>query len=179
MGQPYIGEIRLFAGNFAPVGWEKCQGQLLPISQNDALFNLIGTTYGGDGEETFRLPDLQSRVPLHQGTSSSGTTYQLGEIGGVEEVTLTAQQIPQHTHGFGVVQGMPGTQVSPSGAVPALSLNVVPYVNEGVVDSAAPANRFLGSAIAPSGGSLPHTNLQPYLSLSFIIAVYGIYPTPS
>src|SRR5678815_970125 len=99
MAQPYVGEIRMFAGNFAPAGWMFCEGQLLPISQNETLFQLIGTTYGGDGQETFALPDLRSRVPLHMGTSL-GTTFVLGQNGGVESVTLTSQQIPSHSHGF-------------------------------------------------------------------------------
>src|SRR5438874_6748871 len=99
MGQPYVGEIRLFAGNFAPAGWMFCNGAPLPISENDVLFQLIGTTYGGDGETTFNLPDLQGRVPVHMGTGNSGTNYQMGEKAGVEEVTLTQQQIPNHTHG--------------------------------------------------------------------------------
>src|SRR5947208_17026937 len=98
MGQPYVGEIRMFAGNFAPAGWAFCNGQTIPISENDTLFTLIGTTYGGDGQETFALPDLQSRIPIHMGTGSSGTTYQIGEMAGVESVTLTTQQIPSHTH---------------------------------------------------------------------------------
>jgi microcystin-dependent protein len=173
MGQPYVGEIRLFAGNFAPNGWLFCQGQTLPISENEVLFQLIGTTYGGDGQETFQLPDLASRVPVHQGTlSSSGTTYQIGETGGVESVTLTTNQIPQHRHGFNVVPGLPGNQVSPSGNLPAMSLNVVPYVNEAPVGAAFNAN-----AIAPAGGSQPHENRQPYLGLNFIISLFGIFPS--
>src|SRR3954452_14356989 len=98
MAQPYIGEIRMFGGNFAPAGWMFCEGQTLPISENDALFTLIGTTYGGDGQETFQLPNLQSRVPIHMGTAPSGTTYQIGEMAGVEQVTLTTTQIPIHNH---------------------------------------------------------------------------------
>src|SRR5438477_12820381 len=98
MSSPFIGEIRMFAGNFAPVGWAFCNGAIMPISQNDALFNLIGTTFGGDGQETFALPNLASRVPIHAGTAPSGTSYQLGEVGGVETVTLTTNQIPSHTH---------------------------------------------------------------------------------
>src|SRR5947207_8306356 len=100
MGEPFVGEIRMFGGNFAPAGWMFCQGQLLPISQNETLFNLIGTTFGGDGQETFELPDLQGRLPLHNGTGSDGITYQLGEEGGVESVTLSTNQIPAHSHAF-------------------------------------------------------------------------------
>ncbi|KAB2810665.1 phage tail protein [Pimelobacter simplex] len=178
MALPFIGEIRLFAGSFAPVGWMLCQGQTLPISENDTLFQLIGTTYGGDGQETFQLPDLQGRVPLHQGQGTSGTTYQIGETGGVEQVTLTTQQIPSHRHGFGVFQGLPGTQVSPVGSAPAISLNVVPYVNDPVdLTSPPPSNVFAPAAVAPTGGSQPHENMQPYLGLNFIIALYGVYPS--
>ena len=125
MAQPYVGEIRMFGGNFAPVGWEFCGGQLLPISENEVLFNLIGTTYGGDGESTFALPDLRGRLPIHQGNG-----FILAETGGVEEVTLTANQIPQHTHPLQVVNGLPGNQVSPAGNLPAISFNVVPYIND-------------------------------------------------
>src|SRR5205085_247517 len=117
MGQPFIGEIRMFAGNFPPSGWALCDGAPTPISENDTLFQLIGTTYGGDGQETFNLPNLQSRVPIHQGTNNLGTTYQLGELGGVESVTLTTQQIPQHTHAF-VVTADNGSVTSPDNGVP-------------------------------------------------------------
>ena len=171
MGQPYVGEIRMFGGNFAPVGWMFCQGQTLPISENDVLFNLIGTTYGGDGQETFRLPDLQGRIPIHQGTASSGTTYQLGENGGVESVTLSTQQIPTHSHPLTATGGQPGNQVSPAGNVPAMSLNVVPYINE------APTGSFAASAVGPSGGSQPHENMQPFLCVNFIISLFGVYPS--
>src|SRR4051794_30703113 len=98
MAQPYVGEIRIIAGNFAPAGWMFCDGSLLPISENDTLFQLIGTTYGGDGQVTFALPDLRGRVPIHMGSAATGTTYNLGEMAGVEEVTLTTQQLPAHTH---------------------------------------------------------------------------------
>src|SRR6185295_13160222 len=114
MAQPYVGEIRLFAGNFPPVGWMFCDGQSLPISENETLFQLIGTTYGGDGESTFALPNLQSRVPVHMGTGSSGTSYQIGEQAGVESVTLTTQQIPSHSHAF-LASTSTGTQSSPGG----------------------------------------------------------------
>ncbi len=168
MAQPYVGEIRMFGGNFAPVGWEFCGGQLLPISENEVLFNLIGTTYGGDGESTFALPDLRGRLPIHQGNG-----FILAETGGVEEVTLTANQIPQHTHPLQVVNGLPGNQVSPAGNLPAISFNVVPYINDATTGNLAAA------AITPVGGSQPHTNLQPYLCVNFIISLFGIYPSPS
>src|SRR5213075_1703642 len=116
MAQPYVGEIRMFAGNFAPAGWMFCDGQLLPISENETLFQLIGTTYGGDGESTFALPDLRGRIPIHQGTGTDGTTYTLAEAGGVESVTLTTNQIPSHTHPM-LGSGDPASQRNPNNAV--------------------------------------------------------------
>jgi len=171
MGQPYVGEIRIFAGNFAPAGWMFCEGQTLPIAENDVLFNLIGTTYGGDGQETFNLPDLRGRLPLHMGTQA-GTTYQIGESAGVEEVTLTVNQIPSHTHGA-VGAAVTGDQTNAQGALPASSVTITPYLD------ISPDAAFNGNAIGPAGGSQPHTNLQPYLCLSFIISLYGIYPSPT
>src|SRR6187549_1160118 len=116
MPEPYVGEIRMFAGNFAPNGWMFCEGQTLPISENEVLFQLIGTTYGGDGEETFNLPNLASRVPIHMGTSPQGTTYQLGEMAGTEQETLSVQQIPNHTHPL-TVSTTAGADVNPIGNV--------------------------------------------------------------
>src|SRR3954452_19935359 len=124
MAQPYVGEIRMFAGNFAPAGWAFCEGQLLPIAENETLFQLIGTTYGGDGQETFGLPDLRGRIPLHQGNGMI-----LAEMGGTETVTLTTQQIPVHTHPI-VGAAVTGNAVTPSGNLSANSLNVTPYINE-------------------------------------------------
>src|SRR3954470_5084809 len=124
MAQPYVGEIRLFAGNFAPNGWMFCQGQPLPISEYETLFQLIGTTYGGDGQQTFNLPDLSSRVPIHMGTGPDGTTYQLGEMAGTEEETLTTQQIPNHTHPLTASQSS-GVASNPSGKVLAASASTV------------------------------------------------------
>lgn len=168
MAQPYVGEIRMFGGNFAPVGWEFCQGQVMPISEYDVLFNLIGTTYGGDGESTFALPDLRGRLPLHQGNG-----FILAETGGAEEVTLTPTQIPVHSHPLGAVNSLAGNQVSPAGNLPAISFNVVPYLNDTV------SGAFDPTAVTPAGGSQPHTNFQPYLCISFIISMYGIYPSPT
>ena len=170
MAQPYIGEIRIFAGNFAPVGWAFCDGQLMPISENDALFILIGTTYGGDGQETFALPNLQSRVPIHIGTSpKSGQNYAIGEAAGVEEVTLSVQQLPVHTHPLLGSTGN-GAQANPSNNVLASSTLVKPYANESVGTAMAP------SSVQPVGGSQPHTNLQPYLCVNFIISLFGLFP---
>lgn len=171
MSDPFLGEIRMFGGNFAPLGWAFCDGQLLPISDNDALFTLIGTTYGGDGQETFGLPDLRGRSPLHQGTNA-GTTFVLGENGGVEEVTLTAQQIPNHTHAF-LAANVQGDQINPGGNLPAQSFNVTPYLN------GAPDGNMLNTAISPTGGSQPHENRQPYLGINFVIALEGLFPPPT
>jgi microcystin-dependent protein len=165
MAQPYVGEIRMFAGNFAPAGWMFCEGQLLPISENETLFQLIGTTYGGDGQSTFGLPDLRGRIPLHQGNG-----FILAETGGAEEITLTVDQIPAHTHPFMAVN-QPGNQTSPAGTLPAQSFNVVPYINDVVSGS------FNAGAVDPVGGAQPHTNFQPYLCIDFIISLFGIFPS--
>jgi microcystin-dependent protein len=170
MAQPYVGEIRMFAGNFAPAGWMFCEGQLLAISEYDTLFNLIGTTYGGDGQNSFALPDLRGRLPLHQGTGPSGTTYSLGQSGGVEEVTLTTNQIPAHTHSMLGAAGN-GTQSSPQGNVLASSTLVRLYSGE-----AADAN-MAATSITSIGGNQPHSNIQPFLCLDFIISLFGIFPT--
>jgi len=167
MAQPYVGEIRIFAGNFAPAGWMFCDGQLLPISENETLFNLIGTTYGGDGQSTFALPDLRGRLPLHMGNG-----FVLAETGGAEEVTLTVQQIPAHAHPL-LAAGVAGDQISPAGNLPANSFNVTPYINE------APNGNMSPSAITSLGGSQPHTNFQPYLCVDFIISLFGIFPSQS
>jgi len=167
MAQPYVGEIRMFGGNFAPAGWMFCEGQLLPISENETLFQLIGTTYGGDGESTFALPDLRGRIPIHQGNG-----FAVGETGGAEEITLTVSQVPAHSHPL-VVSGARGSQVSPAGNLPAQSYNVVPYIN------GSPTGNFNDAAISNVGGSQPHTNFQPYLCVDFIISLYGIFPSPT
>jgi microcystin-dependent protein len=169
MSNPFIGEIRMFGGNFAPAGWAFCNGQIMPISENDTLFNLIGTTYGGDGQETFALPNLQSRVPMHQGNGSI-----LAETSGQEQVTLSVQQIPNHSHTL-LASDDTATQGNPGGQVPARfsQANLYPYIE----DTANVA--FAANAIVPSGGSQPHSNMQPYLCINFIISLYGIYPPPN
>ncbi len=173
MSQPYIGEIRLFAGNFEPAGWMICDGRPLPISENDALFTLLGTTYGGDGETTFNIPNLQSRVPIHQGTGSGLSSHILGETGGAEEVTLTVQQIPIHTHPAGCVGGTnTGTAASPGGNVWAAQSATGVYANLN------PANNMNPGAAAPAGGSQPHENMVPFLAINFIISLFGIFPPP-
>ncbi len=170
MSSPYIGEIRMFGGNFAPVNWAFCNGALMPISQNETLFNLIGTTYGGDGQSTFALPDLQSRVPLHMGAGGGGT-YVIGQNGGEESVTLAASQIPAHSHVPQANSGS-GTQASPSDNVWAQSTNL-PY------SASAPSAGLDPSAVGSDGGSQPHDNMIPFLGINFIISLFGIYPTPN
>ncbi len=167
MAQPYVGEIRMFAGNFNPAGWEFCQGQLLAISENEILFNLIGTTYGGDGQNTFALPDLRGRLPIHQGNG-----FILAETGGVEEVTLTVNQIAAHTHPL-IATTAVANQSSPSNNLLAQSTAADLYVEDTATAGLAPA------AITPTGGSQPHENFQPYLCVDFIISLFGIYPSAS
>lgn len=169
MSSPYIGEIRMFAGNFAPVGWAFCNGALIPISENDALFNLIGTTYGGDGQNTFALPDLQSRVPIHVGSG-----FALGQMGGAESVTLTTNQIPSHNH-VAACLSTAGNSGSPANALWAqTSQNAQIYnVPAGSV-SPTPMNP---NTITPTGGNQPHDNMSPFLVINFIISLFGIYPS--
>jgi microcystin-dependent protein len=171
MAQPYVGEIRMFAGNFAPNGWMFCEGQTLPISENEVLFQLIGTTYGGDGQETFNLPNLASRVPIHMGTGPDGTTYQIGEMAGTEQETLSTQQIPSHTHPFTGAQTT-GNENLPAGNVLAESPGgIQPYIED------APSSAMNAQSITPAGGSQPHENTQPFLCINFIISLFGIFPS--
>ncbi len=165
MAQPYVGEIRMFGGNFAPAGWMFCEGQLLPISENETLFQLIGTTYGGDGQSTFALPDLRGRLPLHEGNGLI-----LAETGGAEEITLTVTQIPQHSHPF-LAASNPGTTASPSNSVAATTTTGFLYINENTTGNMAP------NIVSTVGGSQPHTNFQPYLCVDFIISLFGIFPS--
>ncbi|WP_331073337.1 phage tail protein [Longimicrobium sp.] len=172
MAQPYVGEIRMFAGNFAPAGWMFCEGQPLPISENEVLFQLIGTTYGGDGQETFNLPNLASRLPMHMGPGPDGTTYQIGEMAGTEQETLTVQQIPNHTHTlFGT--GALATQNSPTNNVLAATngATLFPYGTD------EPTTTLNAASVGPQGGSQPHENTQPFLCLNFIISLFGIFPS--
>src|SRR5260370_21657848 len=175
MAQPYVGEIRMFGGNFAPAGWMLCVGQLLPISENETLFNLIGTTYGGDGQSTFGLPDLQGRVPVHQGPG-----FALAEAAGVESVTLTLNQIPVHNH---PVQAASGTQNAV--AVPAANTilgdevlnpaqNPTPFA---YLPGGGAATPLASISIRATGGSQPHDNMQPFLAINFIISLFGIFPS--
>jgi microcystin-dependent protein len=168
VAQPYVGEIRMFAGNFAPAGWLFCEGQLLPISENETLFQLIGTTYGGDGESTFALPDLRGRIPIHQGNG-----FILAETGGAEEITLTVNQIPSHTHPM-VASANPGVASNAQGNLPSSSPSILLYL-----EGQAPDTDLSPSVVAPVGGSQPHTNFQPYLCVDFIISLFGIFPSPT
>lgn len=156
----------MFAGNFAPAGWAFCDGQLLPISENETLFQLIGTTYGGDGESTFALPNLQSRIPIHMGNG-----FILAETGGAEEVTLTVNQIPSHAH-VPVVSAGAGNLASPAGGIWAKT-NLNPY------SSQAPNSDMHPQAIGLTGGSQPHDNMMPYLGINYIISLFGIFPSPT
>ena len=169
MSQPYVGEIRMFAGNFPPQGWELCDGALLPISGYDALFNLIGTTYGGDGQTTFALPNLCGRVPIHQGQSAGTSNRVIGENGGAEVVTLTTQQIPAHRHDLHASL-VPATTGTPDGA--AWAATSAPSYATGT-----PSAPMAGTALASAGGSQPHENRVPSLAVTFIIATVGVFPS--
>lgn len=171
MATPYVGEIRMFAGNFAPVGWSFCDGSLQPISEYETLFNLIGTTYGGDGESTFALPDLRGRIPIHQGSAPFGT-FVLGQMAGTETVTLTESTTPQHSHPF----------------VTSTNIANTPNAGNNLLGVSSQAQMFFGDPsrvpmapdmISPAGGSQPHENMMPFLCLNFIISFFGIYPTQS
>jgi microcystin-dependent protein len=172
MGQPYVGEIRIFAGNFAPAGWAFCDGQLVPISENETLFNLIGTTYGGDGQVTFALPDLRGRVPIHMGTNA-GNTFQLAESGGTETVTLTVNQLPVHNHLLLATDS--GQQQAPANTTnPATATST----QTGLQIYGTPVTpTAMAPAIGAAGGSQPHENLQPILGLNFILSLFGIFPS--
>jgi len=164
MSSPFIGEIRMFGGNFAPAGWAFCDGALMAIDQNDALFNLIGTTYGGDGQTTFALPNLQSRVPVHVGPG-----FALGQTAGAETVTLTTSQIPAHSH-VPQADSNPGTQSSPAGGVWAQS-------TLGQFSSSPPSVTMAAAALGQAGGSQPHDNMVPFLVVNFILSLFGIFPS--
>ena len=167
MAQPYVGEIRMFAGNFAPAGWMFCEGQLLPISENETLFQLIGTTYGGDGQSTFALPDLRGRLPLHQGNG-----FILAETGGAEEITLTVNQIPAHSHPLLAASSL-GNNGNVGGNLLSNSNGALPYIED------PPSVNMSTASISSVGGSQPHTNFQPYLCVDFIISLFGIFPSPT
>lgn len=166
MSQPYVGEIRMFGGSFAPVGWALCNGALMPISENETLFNLIGTTYGGDGQETFALPNLCGRVPVHQGNGMI-----IGESAGTESVTLTTQQIPTHSHPYVASTGT-GTGANPGDNVLDQTTGTIFMY----IDGQAPDGQMAAGMVGGVGGNQPHDNMQPYLCVSFIISLFGIFP---
>lgn len=173
MADQFLGEIRAFAGNFAPLGWALCQGQLLPIAQNDALFALIGTTYGGDGQSTFALPNLAGRIPIHQGAGPGLTRRALGEAGGSEAVALGVPQLPAHSHAaMGANSG--ADRVSPAAAY----WSTDPGGNTGAYSTTA-GSQMAAGAIGTAGGGQAHANMQPFLVLNYIIALEGIFPSQS
>jgi microcystin-dependent protein len=170
MADPFVAEIRIFPFNFAPKGWARCDGQLLPISQNTALFSLLGTTYGGNGKSTFALPDLQGRAPMHPGQGQGLSLHDLGETGGTPTVTLLQSEIPAHNHGMrGAAQD------------PALAKNVNPNASwslsqGGGIYQSSSNTQLAPEALTPTGGSQPHNNMQPYLTIFFCIALQGVFP---
>jgi microcystin-dependent protein len=160
----------MFGGNFAPAGWALCDGRLLPISENDVLFQLIGTTYGGDGQSTFGLPDLRGRLPMHSGQGSGLQNYTLGEMAGIESTTLTVQQTPVHNHAFLASQSG-GSSGNPENN----TISSPPTLTMFIVDN--PVTPLSNESVLPVGGSQPHENLMPYLALTFIISLFGVYPS--
>jgi microcystin-dependent protein len=170
MADPFVAEIRIFPFNFAPTGWAFCDGQLMPLSQNTALFSLLGTTYGGDGKSNFALPDLQGRAPMHPGQGPGLSLHDLGETGGSETVTLLESEIPGHSHQLQAdVLDLGDTNVVSSNASLALSAG-------GTLYQSAPNANASPQALTPVGGDQPHNNLQPYLTCNFCIALQGVYP---
>jgi microcystin-dependent protein len=173
MSGPFVGEIRMFAGNFAPVGWAFCNGALIPISENETLFNLIGTTYGGDGQNTFALPNLQSRVPVHVGPG-----FALGQAAGAESVTLTVSQIPAHSH---VAQcfSNPGTGGNSNTPLASVWASANQTVGSVYSTTTPPTLTMNPAAIESTGGSQPHDNMIPFLVINFIISLFGVFPSQS
>ena len=167
MAEPFLSEVRIMSFGFAPRGWALCNGQLLPINQNQALFSLLGTTFGGDGRVNFALPDLRGRLPIHQGNG-----FILAETGGSEEVTLTSSQMPAHSHAA-LASSSIATERSPQNAVLAQATTFDAY------QTTPGALAMAGQALSNAGGSQPHTNLQPYLCVNFIISLFGIFPSPT
>jgi microcystin-dependent protein len=169
MADPFVAEIRIFPFNFAPKGWAFCDGQLLPLSQNTALFSLLGTTYGGDGKSTFALPNMQGNAPMHPGQGPGLSLHDLGETGGSQFVTLLESEIPAHSH-FESASVQDGIEPAPAGQFCAKGLGVNMYAVPGALTQLSP------NTVAPSGGSLPHNNMQPFLTLNFCIALQGVFP---
>jgi microcystin-dependent protein len=170
MSQPFVGEIRMFAGNYAPQGWAFCDGQLLPVSENDALFSLFGTIYGGDGLTTFGLPDLRGRLPIHAGTGPGLSPRTLGAKAGAESVTLTVNELPGHTHPMEGA-GRVGSSPNPGGSLPGTTTVFDPYISE------SPATALNTGVVTSVGGSQSHANVMPFLCVHFIVALFGVYPS--
>src|SRR5271154_2023792 len=173
MSQPFVGEIRMFAGNFAPLNWMFCNGQLLPISEFDVLFELIGTTFGGDGQHTFALPNRLGRIPVHQGTGPGLPTYVMGQLAGTETVTLNTQQIPSHSHSL-LASPNPGHVSDPMGTHIAADRDFAAFDSS---SDASPLASMSLTALTNQGGSQPHNNLPPYLCVTYIISLFGIFPS--
>ena len=169
MADPFVAEIRIFPFNFAPRGWAWCDGQLLPLSQNTALFSLLGTTYGGNGKSNFALPDLQGRAPMHPGQGPGLSLHDLGETGGSETVTLLESEIPAHSHAL-VASQADGVERTPNGQLLATGIGISAYQTPGPLTQLSP------NGLAPAGGDQPHNNLQPYLTFYFCIALQGVFP---
>ena len=171
MGEPFLGEIRLMSFNFPPKGWALCNGQLLPINVNQALFSILGTMYGGDGRTTFALPDLRDRVPLAAGQGAGLSDYQVGQAGGEATHTLTANEYVSHSH------TVKGTRVEGNTATPGGT--VLPAVGTGAYSQAAPDGAMASGALSTAGGGQPHENRQPFLAMNYVIALQGIFPSQS
>lgn len=176
MSNPFLGEVRMFGGNFAPRGWALCNGAQLSIAQNSALFSLLGTTYGGDGQTTFALPDLRGRLPIHQGSGAGLTARTMGETGGTETVTLATSQLPQHSHPLNASTD-PASLVGPDGGVPATpSGGATPFLYA-VPGTSTLQPVTLAPTVQPDGGGQPHSNMMPSLCVTFIIALEGVFPS--
>lgn len=176
MSNPFVAEIRMFAGNFAPTGWATCDGQIMSISQNTALFSLLGTTYGGNGTSNFALPNLQDSAPIHQGQGPGLSNYILGQTGGEQNVTLLTSQMPSHAHALNC-SNTNGNQPSPSGNLWAKAH--LSKASENIYAATSDSTHMNAGAIGASGGGQPHNNMPPYLCLTFIIALQGVYPPRS
>ena len=171
MADPFVAEVRIFPFNFAPKGWAWCDGQLLPLSQNTALFSLLGTTYGGNGKSNFALPDLQGRAPMQPGQGPGLSLHDLGESSGSETVTLLESEIPSHSHSLSA-QNVPGDSATPAGNAYARTIGATPYL----APAGAPLTAMAPESLAPAGGDAPHNNMMPYLTFYFCIALQGVFP---
>lgn len=172
MSNPFVGEIRIFAGNFAPNGWAFCDGRLLAISEQETLFNLIGTTYGGDGQSNFALPDLRGRAPVHQGQGPGLSNYTQGQTGGQETVTVTTQQMPAHGHSF-LASTSGGSSSNPQNNVIGSPPSVTLFIED------VPALALTPQVVTQTGGSQPHENRMPYITINYIISLFGVFPSQS